>query len=158
MDGIDGDTDPVEVHPGLAAVWPGSSDAAYMPFVIFAVGESLISQAQFYSWAQYQGLGVKPLYGSYKGAVERSFIMRGDQFHAHVAGSHWIDGQESVMFLGRAFRDGVLHGDRKATLMYLDKRPDEPIGAFGWLAPSEAKARDGWTYDPVLKEYFGLRV
>ena len=51
--------------------------------------------------------------GSYKGKLERSYIVRWDDFMEHIAESGYVDNQESVLFL----RDGY-YGVTYATLKF----------------------------------------
>lgn len=91
--------------------------------------------------------------GSYKNKLERSYLVRFDDFFDHVAESGYVDDQESILVL----RDGY-YGRTYATLKYefvRDKaESDEFLGLFKHRPADEAMAGDAWTYRPDLDLYF----
>jgi hypothetical protein len=137
---------------------PASTEAAYEPLVIFALGNDMYREQEFKAWAADRGLDYAPVKGCYKGQTENSFVIRE---------SNWNDvrplciGEESVLLLSPRFRNGKMYGDRLASLLYLwtEHRVVYPtwleeIGLFQVASRKEALRSDGWTYDPVTEAYF----
>ena len=95
--------------------------------------------------------------GSYKGKLERSYIVRWDDFMEHIAESGYVDNQESVLFL----RDGY-YGVTYATLKFNNEQGyshmmrsnDLFLGAFKSIPSNEAQYEEAWTYRPDLDTYY----
>lgn len=88
--------------------------------------------------------------GSYKGKLERSYIMRWDDFMEHVADSGYVDKQESVLIL----RDGA-YGKTYASLKYNDGSDDElNLGVLKPVTAYNAMLEAAWTYRPDLDQYY----
>lgn len=93
------------------------------------------------------------LTGMYKGEEEESFLVPLDDFGT-VIESGLLDGQESILVLGHKTSQGF----RKASIVY--HPGDEPPVEAGYLVPAtrdEAMVEDGWTYDPLYRQYYVLR-
>jgi len=100
--------------------------------------------------------------GSYKGKLERSYIMRWDDFMEHIAESGYVDKQESILIL----RDGY-YGKVYATLKFNSAyNSDWPaeftnvgyddlfLGEFKSIPAHEAQYEEAWTYRPDLDTYY----
>lgn len=100
--------------------------------------------------------------GSYKGKLERSYIMRWDDFMEHIAESGYVDKQESILIL----RDGY-YGKVYATLKFNSAyNSDWPaeftnvgyddlfLGEFKSIPAREAQYEEAWTYRPDLDAYY----
>jgi len=100
--------------------------------------------------------------GSYKGKLERSYIMRWDDFMEHIAESGYVDNQESILIL----RDGY-YGKVYATLKFNSAyNSDWPaeftnvgyddlfLGEFKSIPSNEAHYEEAWTYRPDLDTYY----
>ena len=100
--------------------------------------------------------------GSYKGKLERSYIMRWDDFMEHIAESGYVDKQESILIL----RDGY-YGKVYATLKFNSAyNSDWPaeftnvgyddlfLGEFKSIPSNEAQYEEAWTYRPDLDTYY----
>jgi len=100
--------------------------------------------------------------GSYKGKLERSYIMRWDDFMEHIAESGYVDKQESILIL----RDGY-YGKVYATLKFNSAyNSDWPaeftnvgyddlfLGEFKSIPAREAQYEEAWTYRPDLDQYY----
>ena len=95
--------------------------------------------------------------GSYKGKLERSYIVRWDDFMEHIAESGYVDNQESILIL----RDGY-YGVTYATLKFNNDEGKFPnvgyddlfLGAFKSIPASEAQYEEAWTYRPDLDTYY----
>lgn len=91
--------------------------------------------------------------GSYNDALERSYLVRFDDFFDHIAESGYVDEQESILVL----RDGY-HGKTYATLKYefvRDKSEgDEFLGVFKSISPYEIGEHRSWTYRSDVGIYF----
>ena len=95
--------------------------------------------------------------GSYKGKLERSYIMRWDDFMEHIAESGYVDNQESVLIL----RDGY-YGKVYATLKFNNDESKFPnvghndlfLGVFRSIPAHEAQYEEAWTYRPDLDTYY----
>jgi len=100
--------------------------------------------------------------GSYKGKLERSYIMRWDDFMEHIAESGYVDKQESILIL----RDGY-YGKVYATLKFNSAyNSDWPaeftnvgyddlfLGEFKSIPAHEAQYEEAWTYRPDLDQYY----
>ena len=100
--------------------------------------------------------------GSYKGKLERSYIMRWDDFMEHIAESGYVDKQESILIL----RDGY-YGKVYATLKFNSAyNSDWPaeftnvgyddlfLGEFKSIPAHQAQYEEAWTYRPDLDTYY----
>ena len=100
--------------------------------------------------------------GSYKGKLERSYILRWDDFMEHIAESGYVDNQESILIL----RDGY-YGKVYATLKFNSAyNSDWPaeftnvgyddlfLGVFKAIPSNEAQYEEAWTYRPDLDTYY----
>jgi hypothetical protein len=95
--------------------------------------------------------------GSYKGKLERSYIMRWDDFMEHIDESGYVDEQESILFL----RDGY-YGKVYATLKFNEEQgyshiigsKDLFLGEFKSIPANEAQYEEAWTYRPDLDTYY----
>ena len=100
--------------------------------------------------------------GSYKGKLERSYIMRWDDFMEHIAESGYVDKQESILIL----RDGY-YGKVYATLKFNSAYnsdlhaeftnvgyDDLFLGEFKSIPAREAQYEEAWTYRPDLDTYY----
>ena len=100
--------------------------------------------------------------GSYKGKLERSYIMRWDDFMEHIAESGYVDKQESILIL----RDGY-YGKVYATLKFNSAyNSDWPaeftnvgyddlfLGEFKSIPAHDAQYEEAWTYRPDLDQYY----
>jgi len=95
--------------------------------------------------------------GSYKGKLERSYIMRWDDFMEHIAESGYVDNQESILIL----RDGY-YGKVYATLKFNNDESKFPnvgyddlfLGEFKSIPSNEAQYEEAWTYRPDLDTYY----
>ena len=86
--------------------------------------------------------------GCYLGKLERSYILRKDDFDSYVLKSGYVDDQESFLVL----RDGY-YGVVYATLEY--QSGDKVfLGTMEQVDPQEALAGEAWTYRPDLDAYF----
>jgi hypothetical protein len=150
---------------GLAAASSGiadhSTESPYKSYVVFAVGD-LLRSAQFTAWATQAGLPFKQGIGSYKGTQERCFIV--PEVDALIADLEpWLAGQETVLRLGPAYRNGIMYGHRRAELF--DVEPNGSwigpfassiyLGLYGWVGSTHAPEGD-WTYFPDLG-FFAMR-
>jgi len=95
--------------------------------------------------------------GSYKGKLERSYIMRWDDFMEHIADSGYVDKQESILIL----RDGY-YGKVYATLKFNNEAGLIPkvgyddffLGEFKSVPAHQAQYEEAWTYRPDLDTYY----
>ena len=100
--------------------------------------------------------------GSYKGKLERSYIVRWDDFMEHIAESGYVDNQESVLILRDGYY-GVTYATLKFNSAYNTDWPAEfPnvgyddlfLGAFKSIPANEAQYEEAWTYRPDLDTYY----
>jgi hypothetical protein len=127
-----------------------------MDYVIFAIDNDadLHTNAKFLRHVdQLRAMGIikssmKLAIGSYLGKLERSYVLRKDDFDGYVLGSGYVDDQESFLVL----RDGY-YGVVYATLEY--QSGDKVfLGTMEQVDPQEALAGEAWTYRPDLNAYF----
>lgn len=89
---------------------------------------------------------MKLLTGSYKGAIEYSFMLRQEDFEAFVEFSGYIKDQESIL---------VYNGNTdSATLIMLKDYMSIDLGKLVAVDKALALKADAWTYDPITEEYF----
>ena len=100
--------------------------------------------------------------GSYKGKLERSYIVRWDDFMEHIAESGYVDNQESILILRDGYY-GVTYATLKFNSAYNTDWPAEfPnvgyddlfLGAFKSIPSNEAQYEEAWTYRPDLDTYY----
>ena len=100
--------------------------------------------------------------GSYKGKLERSYIVRWDDFMEHIAESGYVDNQESILILRDGYY-GVTYATLKFNSAYNTDWPAEfPnvgyddlfLGAFKSIPANEAQYEEAWTYRPDLDTYY----
>lgn len=94
-------------------------------------------------WQFMKAVDAKVCQGSYKGALEISYITKASNF-----GSLWnagiLEGQESVLILGPWV--GNVEGHRPATLYFLDGVTlPVNLGYFTKVTEHEARQQDAWT-------------
>lgn len=85
--------------------------------------------------------------GMYQGILEDSFIIRGDDYDAHIRLSGYLDKQRSILHI------------RGKTMLcefeYLNGGFDR-AGRLVQVTASEAMTKSGWTYRPDLNTYWTL--
>lgn len=121
-----------------------------MSYIIFSIDEvnDVHTLAKFLRHMDTQkALGkvegaMRILMGSYKGAMEQSFICTEGDFNNHVSPMGFTTNQESVS-APRSF----------ATLVFPDGDTDS-LGEFKEVSRELAMALDGWTYDPMMDTYY----
>jgi len=100
--------------------------------------------------------------GSYKGKLERSYIMRWDDFMEHIAESGYVDKQESILILRDGYY-GKVYATLKFNSAYNSDWPSEfPnvgyddlfLGEFKSIPAHEAQYEEAWTYRPDLDTYY----
>lgn len=127
-----------------------------MDYVIFAIDNDadLHTNAKFLRHVdQLRAMGklnssMKLVIGSYLGKLERSYILRKDDFETYVLESGYVDDQESFLVL----RDGY-YGVVYATLEYQAGRKVF-LGTMEQVDADEALGSAAWTYRPDLNAYF----
>lgn len=135
-------------------IWGHSSPIGANHYILFAVSDNLIMNAALTGWMKGQGIGYKPLLGSYKGKTEQSYITSYENLPKLFAVG-WLAGQESVLVLGPC---NTLD-ERPASLMFLNPEGNafikgEDIGMFRTVSRAKAHAQEAWTYDPSTGEYY----
>ncbi len=136
--------DRVQQNMRGGGVWARSPSETYF---IFCVGQNVIKQKAFQSWAYSNEIGCKPLLGMYKGQAEHSYISNWKDYDAI---SPWLTGEESILFLGSCNSDN----EPKAALYYLENQEYVALGHFRNVSRQEALAQEAWTYDPFTKNYY----
>lgn len=135
------------VRENMAAsggIWHRSSNKKYF---IYCVGQSLIKQKAFMSWAYSNDIGVKPLFGCYKGQSEQSFISNYDDFSAIKP---WLEAEESILLLGACNS----RNEPKATLKLLQTGEECNLGRLRPATREYALGRTSWTFDPFTQQYY----
>lgn len=136
------------VHQAASGgIWPHSSANQYF---IFCVGKSLVKVNAFMAFAVSNDIGVKPLFGKYKGQSERSFIANWSNFETIKP---WLEAEESILILGRS----NTKGEPLARLHYLSTGENVPLGRMVQVTRDEAMAEDSWTFCPLNKAYYLCR-
>jgi hypothetical protein len=115
-------------------------------YFIYCVGQDPDTISAFLRYCYYADIGVKPLYGQYKGQPEESFISNWNDYDFIKS---WLNQEESFLFLYPA----TIHGHRKAKLMYLDGR-EEHAGYMRKVSRYLATQQPSWTYDPYTDTYY----
>lgn len=132
---------------GVCAHSSASSNNSYVIF-------SVVPEADdgLFKWLRDEGIGYKALNGSWRGHIERSYIINQDHLPAlKIMG--WLDGQESILLLGpqparRGYRLGVIE--------WLDNGQQEPAMRFVQTTKEYAMRQEGWTHDPSDNSYWIL--
>jgi hypothetical protein len=137
-----------------------STPARWNDWAIFCVGNDPYREAGFTTWANGCGLKFKSLIGSYKGQQERSFLVSMADYERCIKNSGWIKQEESVLLLRpRRKDDGTLlkcyDAPIDAYLVYEGDR-SEWIGLWQETHEANAKAGEGWTYDPQFGTWFNV--
>lgn len=127
-----------------SGIWARSLSARYF---VFCVGQSIHKQKAFIAFAYTSGIGIKPLFGSYKGQAEQSFIADMKDYDQIEP---WLEAEESILLIGSCNSEN----QPTATLRYLATGEDVPIGRMVPVRREEALSQDSWTYDPFQKVYF----
>ncbi len=125
-------------------VYPHSSRDT---FFIYCVGQSLVVINAFKAAMVDQGVWAKPLYGTYKGTTELSFISLMSDYRKIEP---WLREEESILHIHSFDARDV----PKATLLYLKEGREEYIGRFVPVPKEEALAADSYTLDLVYNNYF----
>jgi hypothetical protein len=84
--------------------------------------------------------------GSYKGDMERSYMMLATDYEKHIPKSGYVDNQESILRVPGDVR-------QPCTLEYFDGRR-EVIGPMKRIHSSERHLYDGWTYVEKTGAYY----
>lgn len=126
------------------SVYPHSSSVTYF---IFCVGQNLIRIRAFYHSMRGEGVWVKPLYGSYKGQTELSFIAEMGDYRRIEP---WLADEESILHI-HSFNS---RDQPKATLKFLKEGREEYLGRFVAVPKEEALMHDSWTLDFTFGNYF----
>ena len=96
---------------------------------------------------------MKVCVGSYKGALETSFILTDEDFREFVEGSDFVRNQESVLLVEHGHK-----GRSYASLHYLVSglRDGDHVnlGIIKSVDKSVALTQDAWTYRPDLNTYW----
>ena len=115
-------------------------------YFIFCVGQTPDRLNAFKHWVYEEGIGCKPLIGSYQNQIEHSFIANQKDFDRIKP---WIHDQETVLLLGtRGWQV------REATLQYVATGRSKAVGRFKAVTAMEALAQDSWTLDPFTGQYY----
>lgn len=87
---------------------------------------------------------VVQLIGCYKGQLEKSYMIRADQFH-HV--KDYVQGQESVLRVS---------GDKRqpCVLEFMGSGERVSVGPMRQVSADYALSADAWTYDPSVDKYY----
>lgn len=127
-----------------SGIWPHSRADQYF---IFCVSQDPIKINAFVSFAVNSDIGVKPMWGRYKDATERSFIANMKNFAAIVP---WLDGEESILVLG------ATNGNNEplAYLRFLETGQVLLLGRLVIVPRDVALKQVSWTYDPFTKNYY----
>ncbi len=126
------------------------NSSKYNQYFIYCVGQDPDRIGAFLTYCLEEEIGVKPLYGMYKGQQEESFISNWKDFDNIQP---WLNEEESVLFLDLA----NIRGNRKAKLIYRDNR-EEDQGFFRSISRDLAIKQANWTYDPYQDEYYVCMV
>lgn len=109
--------------------------------------------------AQYQAIkanpalegGIMPVFGSWRGRVEQSFVMDTDDFKAHVLHSGMVDNQEAFLVVSSCNK-------AYAKLWYPREEGTDAcwigVGCMHQVDKDEAMASEGWTYRPDMNAYW----
>jgi hypothetical protein len=115
-------------------------------YFIYCVGQDPDRISDFLSYCIEHDIGVKPLYGQYKGQTEESFISNWKDYEQIKP---WLNLQESILFLYPA----NIRGHRKGKLVYMDGS-EESVGYLREVTRQLAITQPSWTYDPYLDTYY----
>lgn len=136
----------------VSGLTSGSNHNATESLLVVAVGD-LIRSAAFTQFLLGRDARFKQGVGKWRDVQERAFIIRADDYEKDPdAFAPWLKGQEAVLFLGPAFRDGKLYGNRRAWLLDVNERgeiwqfPATYLGLYGWVGNTQPAG--DWTYNP----------
>jgi hypothetical protein len=115
-------------------------------YFIYCVGQEPDRIDAFLTYCLEEDIGVKPLYGTYNGQPEESFISNWKDFDAIQP---WLSEQQSILFLDSA----NIRGHRKAKLIYRSGW-EEDKGLLRQVTRRLAIQQPSWTYDPYTDAYF----
>jgi len=139
----------------MSGIQDWSTEGPYTKLAVFAVGD-LLRSAQFVAWATARGMGFKQVVGAWKGKQERAFIT--DANDIPLLRETWLAGQEAIMFLDPAYRNGRLYGNRRAYLQTLgpvgNPLDETYIGLFRRYMQAGQPDVDGWTFDPTTGQFW----
>lgn len=97
---------------------------------------------------EFTDYNIKPLHGSYKGQIERSYMIKTSRERAlEVATKH---NQESILELGEMHP--IL--GRKAQLVYISSNETQDLGHLRGVSKEEAEKSEAWTYDCTSGQYY----
>lgn len=130
-------------------------ETARAPLILFSVADPdtfALVRMNF----EIRGAPYQTILGSYKGVEETGFVVPG--FMApDVAKSGILANEESVLRLNElipAVLDGSRLWVREASLVCLGKSRQVPLGLFRPVAEAVARQADGWTFDPIWRQYY----
>lgn len=94
---------------------------------------------------------IMPVFGSWRGKVEQSYVMNTDDFKAHVLPLGWVDNQEAFLVVSSCNK-------AYAHLWYPREEGTEAcwvgLGSMHQVTAQEALASEGWTYRPDMNAYW----
>lgn len=134
----------VRQNMNTGGVWHRSTREEYF---IFCVGQSILKQKAFMSFAYHNTIGVKPLLGCYKGQAEQSFISNYKDF---LTIEPWLEAEESILHLGGCNSSN----EPKATLVFLQTGIKTELGRLRAVSRDYALSCDSWTYDQFTHTYY----
>lgn len=126
-----------------------------MSVIIF----SLDTQEVLAAAAQYHAIkcnpllegSIMPVFGSWRGKVEQSFVMNLDDFKNHVLHSGWVDNQEAFLVVSSCNK-------AYAHLWYPREEGTDAcwigVGCMHQVSAEEARQSEGWTYRPDMGAYW----
>lgn len=102
-------------------------------------------------------ISFKVLLGAYKDKRETSYLV-GMEHLEFLFKSGLIEDEESILVMGNTQKNGT----REAFLVFNDLDEDDNpgiqhIGFLDVVSAEEAQTLDGWSYDPTIASYFGIR-
>ena len=130
------------------SVFPHSSNVTYF---IFCVGQNLVRINAFRQSMRGEGVWIKPLYGSYNGQVEHSFIA---QMRDYPRIAPWLDEEESILHI----HDFNSRDQPKATLKFLKEGSSVYLGRFINVTKVDAMQSANWTLDFTYGNYYVCKM
>lgn len=141
----------------MSGIQSHSLASAWAPVVIFAIDAASNNRdaqqivrgvIRFKQWCGEQGLGVKEVFGSYKGKQEASFVMSEAAFRGANIGETWCSHQESLLHLtGQQEPNKPDAGYRLASLYYPASGELVSLGRWHCVTAEVARAAEAWTFD-----------